>query len=53
MNLGPGSRVTLETAQGAASGVFRGLRPDGSIVLESNGRESLFGPADVRAVKTD
>jgi len=53
MNLGLGSKVTLETAHGAVSGVFRGLRPDGRIVLESSGRESLFGPSDVRAVKTD
>jgi BirA family biotin operon repressor/biotin-[acetyl-CoA-carboxylase] ligase len=53
MNLGPGSKVTLETAHGAVSGIFRGLRSDGRIVLESRGRESLFGPSDVRAVKTD
>lgn len=53
MSLGLGSKVTLETVQGAVTGVFRGLRPDGSLVLKSGGKESLYKPSDVRAVRTD
>ena len=49
--LSPGKKVILDTDRGEISGFYRGISPQGGLVLESEGKEKTYFSAEITAVK--
>lgn len=49
--LSPGKKVTLDTDRREISGIYRGISPQGGLVLESGGEERTYFSAEIKAVK--
>ena len=49
--LSPGKKVTLDTDRGEISGIYRGINPQGGLILESGEEETTYFSAEIKAVK--
>ena len=51
MIFAPGARLTLKTSEGDVIGTYRGIDPEGGLILELNGRNRPFYSAEVLAAE--
>jgi BirA family biotin operon repressor/biotin-[acetyl-CoA-carboxylase] ligase len=49
--LSPGKKVILDTDRGEISGIYRGINPQGGLVLESEGKKTTYFSAEIMVVK--
>ncbi len=49
--LSPGIKVILDTNRAEISGIYRGISPQGGLVVESEGKKTTYFSAEIKAVK--